>query len=534
MQNYLGERVLINSALNATGWEKYRGILSEPEVVDFVKYGFPTGHDHKQLPSTTLINHSSATKYAPEVDEYLKREIEHGSIVGPLHTKPFHWTKASPLMTREKGSEGGRRVILDLSYPPCGSVNDGIPKDSYLGQKFKLKLPSPLSLRDAIRESGQGCWLWSTDMARAYRQLCSDPIDYPLLGIFWRSKWFIDLSIPFGLRHGAKCCQQVTGAITHILKSKGHFGLSYIDDLAGVHTHKEQSQAAFDSCSAIMSELGLTEAKDKRTAPSTTMTWLGVRFNTQNMLMFIPQEKLQQVAALVKDWTTRSTCTLPQLRSLLGKLFFVASCSTTLRLFCNRMLDSLREANEHEEITLSDDFRLDLLWIDEFMPQYNGVDVIDKAPTFPVDLIIDSCLTGGGGHLGHLWFAFKYPQHILDQQFNIAELEMINALIAVKFFAPNLQGHSVLLRCDNAPTVCILQNGRGKSSTLLHCAREVWRVTAKYRVVIQVSHIPGSKNDLADLLSRAHKSMALQERLNERIITEGGKLIDVDDSVFIF
>ncbi len=79
---------------------------------------------------------------------------------------------------------GGRYVILDLSYPAGGSVNDGVSKESYLGEKFKLNLPSVLTLRDAIREQGKGCKLWSTDMSRAYRQLRSDPSDYPLLGIY--------------------------------------------------------------------------------------------------------------------------------------------------------------------------------------------------------------------------------------------------------------------------------------------------------------------------------------------------------------
>ena len=39
--------------------------------------------------------------------------------VSPLNTVP------------RKGNEGERRVIMDLSWPPGGSVNDGIDKNRY-------------------------------------------------------------------------------------------------------------------------------------------------------------------------------------------------------------------------------------------------------------------------------------------------------------------------------------------------------------------------------------------------------------------
>ena len=45
-----------------------------------------------------------------------------------------------------------------------------------------------------------GCYLYSRDMARAYRQLRSDPLDWPLTGLTWNSKYYFDMSVPFVIR----------------------------------------------------------------------------------------------------------------------------------------------------------------------------------------------------------------------------------------------------------------------------------------------------------------------------------------------
>ncbi len=107
------------------------------------------------------------------------------------------------------------------------------------------------------------------------------------------------------------------------------------------------------------------------------------------------------------------------------------------------------------------------------------------------ELIIDSCLTGCGGHLGSLWYGVEFPDAIKERQHTIADLEMLNVLVAVRMFAHQLRGYIINLRCDNAPTWAILQSGRGRLGTLLRCAREIWKLTARYAIDIHVSHIAG-------------------------------------------
>ncbi len=382
--------------MNTDSWDEYRGIIKNKQVIEFIRFGFPTGHLHQSIPSASNINHATAIKYPDHVDRYIITELKHGALIGPFKIKPFEWTMVSPLLTREKNSSTERRVIMDLSYPPGHSVNSGIPKEEFLGADFTLKLPSALTLKAMVRAAGQGALMWSRDLARSYRQLRSCPLDWPLLCIAWRNSFFFDCSVPFGLRTGAKAMQEVTEAVTDVLNNENITSIGYIDDLAGVDINRDRADRGYKRCGTLFTELGIVEAEKKCTPPATRMTWLGVVFDSENMTMRIPQNKIQEIHATVCQWENREKCSQSQLKSLLGRLFFAASCSSILRLFCNRMLATLRRDREKPVIALDKDFHEDIAWISKFLVIYNGIDVIPAAPTWPHPLIVDSCLTGGG------------------------------------------------------------------------------------------------------------------------------------------
>ena len=65
-------------------------------------------------------------------------------------------------------------TAVDISISPL--------QISYLGEPFSLRLPGLDALHDIIRQKGQHCHLFKTDLSRAYHQLRIDPQDYHLLG----------------------------------------------------------------------------------------------------------------------------------------------------------------------------------------------------------------------------------------------------------------------------------------------------------------------------------------------------------------
>ncbi len=90
-------------------------------------------------------------------------------------------------------------------------------------------------------------------------------MDLPLLGLTWNSRFYVDLAVPIGLRHGARDMQSVSTAFTDILKQHGIIALPYIDDIVGMADTEQQAKEDLMTAVTLMKELGIQEAEDKRT-----------------------------------------------------------------------------------------------------------------------------------------------------------------------------------------------------------------------------------------------------------------------------
>ena len=156
--------------------------------------------------------------------------------VGPFDHPPFTpWTQTNPLLTRPKKDSHLRRVVMDLSWPlpPGVSVNGGTPKESFLGVSKKMHLPSTSDFCDLIRKAGRVSFLFATDVARAYRQLPLNPKDWPLVCFTFEGWFYVDISLPFGLRWAASHCQDATNLVARELRKRGISLHNYIDNFLG-------------------------------------------------------------------------------------------------------------------------------------------------------------------------------------------------------------------------------------------------------------------------------------------------------------
>ena len=112
----------MKSGLNIDKWEQILWDYPDQILLQYLKFGFPLSlTDPDQLSNTNVKNHYSATQYPTAVQEYLHKEIQLGAILGPtdfVNSSHFH-----SMLTRPKDSDK-RRVILNLSHPYGGSVND--------------------------------------------------------------------------------------------------------------------------------------------------------------------------------------------------------------------------------------------------------------------------------------------------------------------------------------------------------------------------------------------------------------------------
>ena len=519
LPNYLGAKIPVPSSLNHEAWEYNLQDYHDREICNFLKYGWPISYTANQPPLPTMKNHAFNAEDLVAIDEFIEKEIRLHGMLGPFDQPPFSpWTQVSPLMTRPKKDSHERRVIVDLSYPPGFGVNAGIPSHFFQGEERDYSLPSIGDLITKVKGGGRGCLIWKADLSRAYRQLRTDPMDTPLLAIYHRGSYYLDLCPPFGCKPSGSFCQRTTNAVVFMMGIKGHHALAYVDDFCGAAADGNKAQQAYNDFQTLANELGLTLAPDKCSPPSTEMDWLGFTVNTEIMSVTIPPDKLKETIEECNNWMHITRAHKRRVQSLVGKLVHISKCVLPGRKFLCRILMALRGTPDNGYTNISSEFRADVMWFRLYAELSNGVSLIDPPPMeFTIEC--DSCLLGGGGHSSKHFYAMPYDKEHTDSFSHISQLEAVNLLIAYRTLTPDMPGMSVLILTDNLSSRHALMSGHTKDPILAACAREMWLEAAKRDQRIQIDHKPGKEMVLADALSRYYSSPRKKE-LAEQLVKQ--------------
>ncbi len=101
---------------------------------------------------------------------------------------------------------------------------------------------------------------------------------------------------------------------------------------------------------------------EKEISPATLVIFLGILFDTVNLLLKVTPERLVEVRGLVREWLVKTSATRKELESLVGKLGFVSACVRQSRVFISRLLEFLRGLPRQGSHAIPDDLRRDLKW----------------------------------------------------------------------------------------------------------------------------------------------------------------------------
>ena len=345
LPNYLRAQIPIPSGMNCSNWERALEGYHDTDLVNFLRFGWPSGYTAPAPPTPSATNHPSALAFPDEIDAFLDKDVRLGAMVGPFQTPPFEgWSQVSPLMTVPKKDSASRHVIIDLSFPIGFGVNSGVPRNCFQGEDRYYSLPTINDLAQLVIARGPGCNLWKADLERAYRQLRCNPLDYPLMGVRHRSAYFTDICLSFGCRGSGAAQQRVSDAVCHVMARSGHPVLAYVDDFCGIHSTLVEAQEAFTAFNSTCDRLGLKLAREKSAPPATVMEWLGFEFDTRAMQITLPTVKLTEIRNLAADWATRARASRKDFQRLAGKLNHVSQCILPARKFMARILKALREA----------------------------------------------------------------------------------------------------------------------------------------------------------------------------------------------
>ncbi len=475
-----------------------------------LSHGFHPGVGN--LPSESLIcpNLQSALTEPETVDTLIKKEIEANFMIGPFPVPPFNIFRVSPIGVATRKFSGKKRLIIDLSSPhnsPFPSINSLIPLE-----EFSLHYHDIDQAITLIKDAGRGAWLAKVDITSAFKVMPIHPSFWHLFGIRWQENFYFSVRLTFGCRSSPKIFDMLSEAICWILSN--NYDIPYLvhllDDFLIISPPDSIPAAHLLTTQKVFSELGIPLAQDKTAGPSTSIEFLGINLDSQKFQASLPKEKIDRMILVASTLAANPTCSKRELLSVLGHLNFAMRIIPQGRPFISHLLTLASSTHALEDqITLTDSCCNELsLWI-SFFKRWNGLSFFYKnLISSPVDiqLFTDAAPSiGYGGFYQGRWFASTWPcqlSNLPQSAASSALFELYPIVIAAFLWGKEWSATSILIHCDNEATVHCVNKSHSHSPMLNPLLRRLTWISACDQFIITARHIPGSKNQIADSLSR--------------------------------
>ena len=149
----------------------------------------------------------------------------------------------------------------------------------------------------------------------------------------------------------------------------------------------------------VCDSLGIPLALEKVEGPSTSLTFLGITLDTNNMDARLPEEKFIKIRQFIMFWLGRKKATKREILSLVGLLQHTTKTIHCGRSFVSRMYSTATKVHELDYYTRSNmDFRSDLWWWHIFMANWNSLSLMRlQSTTPPFDVSIQTDASGSWG-----------------------------------------------------------------------------------------------------------------------------------------
>ena len=179
-------------------------------LISALRYGTRIGYlgPHQPRVSHNLI---SASQHPEVVSGNIHKEVQLGRITGPFSSPPLPNLQSYPIGVVPTKHSVEWCTLYHLSYPEGDSINDHIPKDPYLLQY--VCVDDTIAI---LRSLGPEIFMAKTDLKSAFCLMPIHPEGWNLLGIYWQSQYYIDLSLPFGLRSTPFLFKEISDALEWI------------------------------------------------------------------------------------------------------------------------------------------------------------------------------------------------------------------------------------------------------------------------------------------------------------------------------
>ena len=157
-------------------------------------FGFSTGY-HGPRHGRHAPNLQSALARPQVIHDYLATEYAVGHTAGPFPSPPLPDFVVSPLGAVPKKRSGKWHLIMHLSNPPGGSVNDGINITEFPLCNFTV-----YDTMDLVMRLECHAYMAKLDVKSAFRLCPVHLSEHHLLSMHWQGRCHFDRVVQFGLR----------------------------------------------------------------------------------------------------------------------------------------------------------------------------------------------------------------------------------------------------------------------------------------------------------------------------------------------
>ena len=496
-----------NSPINIKRLEAWLADYPEPVEKHILLEGFTFGF-HIPFQGARVHreskNHGSANSNPDLVEAILLKEVNLGRVAGPFSVLPLDNLIISPIGLVPKSTPGEMRLIFDLSYPNGLSVNEGIPKEF-----SSVSYTSFDAVTRMVMKEGRGCSLVKIDVKSAFRLIPIHPDDFVLMGMKVKEKIFVDKCLPFGLSASCALFEKFSTFLEWCIKKAADSDnmIHYLDDFCGGAKDHVEAQVLLTTALEVFKDIGVPVAEEKVEGPVTSLKFLGLVVDTVAMEVRIPEDKLVDLRLTLRQAIERRKMTLQEIQSLVGKLNFCCRAVAPGRAFCRRLIDAtigLRHPFHRTRVSIG--MREDMLLWQKFLDHHNGI-------TFMADQQWKdnqglNLFTDAAGSLGfgiffqNKWSAGQWPRQIQDAGFDITFKELFPIVLALELWGQELSNQKVIFHCDNMSVVNIINKQSSRSKPVMCLVRKLVLSCLVHNIVFKAKHIEGSKNIIADALSR--------------------------------
>ena len=397
----------------------------------------------------------------------------------------------------KKGKPGRWRLILNLSAPEGGSVNDGIAKE--------LSRVEYTSVDDVVRrvlELGKAAMMAKADVKAAYRNVPVHPKHRWLLGMEWEGVTFVDGTLLFGLRSAPLLITALGDAIEWVASKRGAKWIRhYEDDFIMVGREgTEECAEAMRVFKETCQKLGMPLDESKEEGPSEVITFLGIEIDAVRMEIRLPQEKLEELRSTLKRWRGMKSCRRRDLESIVRSLNHACKVVRPGRAFKRRLLDLMTTVSRGDRrVRLNMEARADLEWWFQLGLNWNGTSLMGPVSEIPQETMLSdaSGSWGCGATWNGMWFQLSWKEAKEAEGWIIMPKELLPIVVAAVVWKEQWR-----CRCDNMAVVATIKSETCKEKAAMHLRRCLAFVEASVPLTIVAEHIRGADNTVADALSR--------------------------------